>query len=153
MRIQTIFIASTIAASLTACGGGGGGDTSSTPQGYYTQGGLMWSQTLSGTLPGDQFLWNANLMVDSASYQCSGRQSINGGAEVPNNFNKEAGWRLPLIAELKALYAVNPTPPNWKIGMVWADSSSGPQRLNFATGAITSGNGSTGLVVCVKPKI
>ncbi len=136
---------------LVACGGGG----SNTPKSYYTQGGLLWSGTLSGSLPAGLFLWNgvATFMRDTPGYQCSGSSSVNGGPILPDNFNKESGWRLPTLNELKALYAVNKTPPDWTIGMVWSDNSNGPQRLNFATGAVTSGNGGTGLVVCVKPTV
>lgn len=143
------FIAFTICLVLTACGGGGDKNSPQSSQHtYFKQGGLMWSETLNG-----QFYWAgvAKFTSDSAAYQCNGVHSVNGGPFVPDNFNGEAGWELPTTDQLKSLYAENKNPLNWTIGLVWAQGLTGPDRLDFSTGKITSGNGSTGLVACVKP--
>ena len=153
MKLVRVLVVTVAAVTLSACGGGAGDGSSNTSPSYYSQGGLLWSETLPGLLGNGQYVWSfAAKPSESAGYQCDGSVSVNYGPIVPDNFNKEAGWRLPKIAELSALYAENKTPPNWQIGKVWADSLTGPQRLNFITGAITSGDGLTGLVVCVKPQ-
>ena len=151
MRVYCIGF--TVGLILSACGGGGGTNTSQSNQHtYFKQGGLTWSETLSGSLPGGQFYWAgvAKFTSDSAAYQCNGVHSVNGGPFVPDNFNGEAGWELPTTEQLKSLYAENKNPTNWTIGLVWAQGLTGPDRLDFSTGKITSGNGSTGLVACVK---
>jgi hypothetical protein len=135
---------------LLGCGGGGSQSSALT---YFSQGGLFWSGTLPSSLPGNLYYTDgvANSFTETPNYQCTGQQGVNGGPVLPNNFNKEAGWRMPTIGELKSLYLENPKPSNWSLGLVWARGTDSYMRLDFNTGAIVSGNGGTGLAVCVKP--
>ncbi len=67
------------------------------------------------------------------------------------NFNGEAGWRVPRMTELLALYAVQPRPPGWIIGGVWA--AEGGRSLDFTDGhqAYSDADSVRHYVTCVKP--
>ena len=114
-----------IAMSLAACGGGGGGGSDTNPNlgakhTYINQGGLIWSETLVGVYPYED---PQGYMSDTASYQCSGSSSTNGGPQVMDNFNGEKGWSIPTLAQFDNFYKYNPKPASWGTGKIWAQGT------------------------------
>lgn len=153
---KLIGIGLAVCALATACGGGGGDDGGTAPPAaatYMKSGGLTWSATTDEKLiypPGLESLTNPTLERTASAY-CTQQTCDKGGGNCRwTNFNGEAGWRLPTLVQLKALYAATPKPAGWTIGPTWSSSAS--NQLDFATGqTIITGSGSRGLVTCIKP--
>lgn len=142
-----------LALALASCGGGGGSDSTDPtypPVTYHVANGLRWSSTTSKTAvsrPGLYF----TLDTTPSSYCMQQTCDQGGGNCRMTNFNGEPGWRVPTMAELRALYAVQPNPPGWLIGGVWA--AEGGQSLDFSNGRQSFSDADTvrHYVTCVKP--
>ncbi len=147
MRRLSFVALSLILTSLTSCGGGGGnpgenGKRSVVTLGaseatYFQQGGLTWSSTSSKRYADTP---TATEPKDN-DYYCNGR--LDGNLD---NFNKQAGWRLPTLAELRRLYQEKPKPEGFVLDGVW---SSGGSAIDFATGNTIAFPGDA-YVTCVK---
>jgi hypothetical protein len=156
-----LLLATASVALLTACGGGGVDSSSGYGSGenitYITVNGLKWSSPSSATYIYKQPMV-ATLELDANAY-CSQSTSINGGPQIPTNFNKESGWSIPSATQLLALRAVMPAPTNWQMVDLWVQPISTSQLftvytkyINFATGGTTLPSADAKAhVTCIKP--
>lgn len=132
---------------LMAGCGGGGSSSPATPQPagitYFVANGLTWSSPSAATYGFDG---PSVPFAESANYYCSGAVSVGGGAQVADNFNKQTGWSLPTLEQLRALHRANSTPPGWGQTSVWYWGG----WMEFPVGTVGIGNGGRHKVVCVK---